>query len=105
MIREALEELEAISHPNEEQGQLREVLRTTALKAHDGITHSKLPAKTASHEQEAQSQRRSAFERLGPNGSQNREKKETTPKVIKSGIREKRGAEHLTTHPHNFFLG
>jgi hypothetical protein len=32
-------------------------------------------------------------------------KKETTPKVIKSGIREKRGAKHLTTHPHDFFLG
>jgi hypothetical protein len=30
---------------------------------------------------------------------------ETTPKVIKSGIREKRGVEHLTTHPHDFLLG
>jgi hypothetical protein len=29
-IREALEELEAISHPNKEQEQLREVLRITA---------------------------------------------------------------------------
>jgi hypothetical protein len=47
-IREALEELEAISHPNEEQVQLREVLWTTALKARDGRTHSKLPARTAS---------------------------------------------------------
>jgi hypothetical protein len=74
MIREALEELEVISHPNEEQEQLQEVLRTTALKAHGGRTHSKLPARIASHEQEAQSQRRSAFERLGPNGSQNQEK-------------------------------
>jgi hypothetical protein len=63
-----------ISHPNEEQEQLQEVLRTTVLKAHGGRTHSKLPARIASHEQEAQSQRRSAFERLGPNGSQNREK-------------------------------
>jgi hypothetical protein len=63
-----------ISHPNEEQEQLREVLRTMALKAHGGRTHSKLPARTSSHEQEAQSQRRSAFERLGPNRSQNREK-------------------------------
>jgi hypothetical protein len=74
-IREALEELEAISHPNEEQEQLREILRATALRAHDGRTHSKLPARSASHEQDAQSQRRSAFERLGPNGSQNREKR------------------------------
>jgi hypothetical protein len=32
-------------------------------------------------------------------------KEETMPKVIKSGIQEKRGAEHLTTHPHDFFLG
>jgi histone acetyltransferase (RNA polymerase elongator complex component) len=70
-IQEKLEELEAISHPNEEQEELREVFRTTALKAHDGRTHSKLPARTTSHEQEAQSQRWSAFERLGPNGSQN----------------------------------
>jgi ferritin len=35
-IREALEELKAISHPNEEQEQLQEVLRTTAQKVHDG---------------------------------------------------------------------
>jgi hypothetical protein len=35
-IQEAIEELKAISHPNEEQVQLREVLRTAALKAHGG---------------------------------------------------------------------
>jgi hypothetical protein len=74
-IQETLEELEAISHPNEEQIQLQEVLRTVALRARDGRTRSKLPARTASREQEAQSQRRSAFERLGPNGSQSREKR------------------------------
>jgi hypothetical protein len=74
-IREALEELEEISHPNEEQEQLREVLRTTALRAHGGRTHSRLPARITSHEHDAQSQRRSTFERLGPNRSQNREKK------------------------------
>jgi hypothetical protein len=68
-IREMLEELEAILYPNEEQVQLREVLRTTALKAHYGRTRSKLPARTTSHGQEAQSQRRSTFERLGTNGS------------------------------------
>jgi outer membrane protein assembly factor BamD (BamD/ComL family) len=49
-IREVLEELEAISHPNEKQEQLREVLRTTALRAHGRRTHSKLPARSASHE-------------------------------------------------------
>jgi hypothetical protein len=74
-IREALEELEAISHPNEEQEQLQEVLRTTAPRAHGGRTHSKLPARTASHEQFTKSQRRFAFERLGPNRSQNQEKR------------------------------
>jgi hypothetical protein len=68
---EALEELEAISHPNEEQEQLREVLQTIAMRAHGGRTHSRLSARTASHEQDAQSQRRSTFERLGPNRSQN----------------------------------
>jgi hypothetical protein len=72
---EALEELEAILHSNEEQEQLQKVLRTTALRAHGGRTHSRLPARTASHEQDVQSQRRSAFERLGPNRSQNREKR------------------------------
>jgi hypothetical protein len=74
-IREALEELEVISYPNEEQEQLQEVLRTTAPRAHVGRTHSKLPTWTASHEQDVQSQRGSAFERLGPNRSQNREKR------------------------------
>jgi hypothetical protein len=38
-------------------------------------------------------------------GARIKKKEETTPKVIKSGIRERRGAEHLTTHPHDFFLG
>jgi hypothetical protein len=72
-IRELAEELEAIFHPNEEHEWLREVLRLIALRAHDGRTHSRLPARSASHRQENQSQRRSAFERLGPNGSHNRE--------------------------------
>jgi hypothetical protein len=74
-IREAPEEFEAISHPDEEQIQLWEVLQATTLRACDGRTHSKLPARTASREQEAQSQRRSAFEGLGPNGSQNQKKR------------------------------
>jgi hypothetical protein len=74
-IREALEELEAVWHPNEEQEQLREVLRTTTLRAHDGRTRSKLPARSASRGQKAQRQRKFAFERLGPNGSHSREKR------------------------------
>jgi hypothetical protein len=32
-------------------------------------------------------------------------KEETTPKVTKLSIQEKKGAEHLTTHPRGFFLG
>jgi hypothetical protein len=79
-IREALEELEAISHPNKEQIQLQEVPWTTTLRARDERTHSKLAARTTSHGQEAQSQRRSAFERLGPNGSQSKKKKRPHPK-------------------------
>jgi hypothetical protein len=99
-IREAIEELEAISHPNEEQQQLREVLRTTALKAHDGRTCSKFPARTASHEQEAQSQRRSTFERLGPNGSQNQEKKRDHAQSNQVGHpREKRSKTSYHSSP------
>jgi hypothetical protein len=45
-IQEVLEELEAISHPNKEQEQLREVLGTTALKGHGERTRSKLPVST-----------------------------------------------------------
>jgi hypothetical protein len=37
------------------------------------MTRSRLPTRSASHRQENQSQRRSAFERLGPNRSHNRE--------------------------------
>jgi hypothetical protein len=72
-IRELAKELDAISHPNEEQERLREVLRSTALRAHDGRARSRLPIRSASHRQENQSQRRSTFERLGPNGGYNRE--------------------------------
>jgi hypothetical protein len=32
-------------------------------------------------------------------------KEETTPRVIKSSIREKKGAKHITAHPHDLFLG
>ena len=40
---------------------------------HDGRTRSRLPAKSTSQEKEDQNQRKSAFERLGPSGSHNRE--------------------------------
>jgi hypothetical protein len=35
-------------------------------------------------------------------GARIKRKEETTPKVIKLSIREKKGAEHLATHPHSF---
>jgi hypothetical protein len=38
-------------------------------------------------------------------GARIKRKEEATPKVIKLSIQEKKGAEHLTTHPHDFFLG
>jgi hypothetical protein len=38
-------------------------------------------------------------------GARIKRRGETTPKVIKSGVRERRGVEHLTTHSHDFFLG
>jgi hypothetical protein len=81
-----------ISHPNEGQEQLREVLWTTVLKAHDGRTHSKLPARTASHEQEAQSQ--NWFERLGPNENHNEEKRRghTRSNQVEHPIEERSGA-------------
>ena len=37
-IREALEEIGATSHPSEQQEQLRDLLRTAALRTHDGRT-------------------------------------------------------------------
>jgi hypothetical protein len=98
-IREALEELEPILHPNEEQEQLREVLRTTAPRAHGERTHSRLPARTASHEQDVQSQRRSAFERLGTNGRQNREKRRnhTQSNQIEHSREERSKAYHRSS--------
>ena len=72
-IREALEELEATSHPSEKQEQLRDLLRSAALRTHDGRTRSRLPARSTSHRKEDQNQRKSSFERLGPSGSHNRE--------------------------------
>jgi hypothetical protein len=38
-------------------------------------------------------------------GARIERKEETMPKVTKSSTREKKGAEHLTNHPHSFFLG
>jgi hypothetical protein len=38
-------------------------------------------------------------------GARIERKEETMLRVIKSSVREKKGAEHLTAHPHDLFLG
>jgi hypothetical protein len=38
-------------------------------------------------------------------GAKIERKEETTLRVIKSSLREKKEGEHLTAHPHNLFLG
>jgi hypothetical protein len=38
-------------------------------------------------------------------GARMKREEETAHRVIKLSIREKRGAERLTTHPHDLFLG
>jgi hypothetical protein len=38
-------------------------------------------------------------------GARVRKKEETTPKVTKLSVHEKKGAKHLTTHPHGSFQG
>ena len=72
-IREALKELGATALPSEKQEQLRDLLRSTTLRVHDGETHSRLPTRSTSHRQEDQNPRKSASERLGARGSHNRE--------------------------------
>ena len=72
-IREALEELRATAHPGEKYEQLRDLLRSTAPRTHEERTQSRLPARSTTHRQEDQNQRKSAFERLGASGSHNRE--------------------------------
>jgi hypothetical protein len=101
-IRELVEELKVISHPNEEQEQLREVLRSIALRAHDGKTRSRLLARSASHRQENQSQRRYAFKRLGPNGSHNRENRRNHSQSNRvEQLRESRSRVLVQTAPRN----
>jgi hypothetical protein len=61
-IRELAEELEAISHLNEEQERLLEILRSTALRVQGGRANSRQPIRSTSHRADNQSQQRSAFE-------------------------------------------
>jgi hypothetical protein len=102
-IRERAEELEAISHPNEEQERLREVLWSIALRAHDGRTCSRLLARPPSHRQENQSQRRSTFKRLGPNGRHNRESRRNHSQSNQvEQPRESRSRVPVQTAPQNY---
>jgi hypothetical protein len=41
----------------------------------------------------------------GQTGARIKRKEEVMPEVIKLSIREKKGAEHIFTHAHDFFLG
>jgi hypothetical protein len=103
-IREALEELEAISHPNEEQEWLQEVLRSTTFRAHDGRTRSRLPTRSASHRQENQSQRRSVFEILEPSGSHNRESRSDHSQSDRIEQPRENKAEYPSKQPHGTTL-
>jgi hypothetical protein len=38
-------------------------------------------------------------------GDRIKRKEEAPPGVIKLSIQEKKGVEHLSTHPHDFFIG
>jgi hypothetical protein len=69
-------ELEAISHPNEEQEHLREILRSIAIRIQSGKVHSNQPSRSVSQRQDNQSQGRSAFDWLGPNRSSNKGSRE-----------------------------
>ena len=93
-IREALEELGATSHPSEQQEQLRELLRTAALKTHDGRTRSRLPARSTSHRKKDQNQRKSAFERLGPSESHTEKVEGTTVKTTESNNQDRSEAKY-----------
>jgi hypothetical protein len=51
-IQELAEELEGVSHSNEEQERLREILRLIALRICGGRTNSKQPARSVSQKQD-----------------------------------------------------
>ena len=102
-IREALEELGTTSHPSEQHEQLRELLRTAALKTHDERTRSRLPVRSTSHRKEDQNQRKSAFERLGPSGSHNREsRRDHSQNYRAEQPRQNRSEAPIRTAPQNY---
>jgi hypothetical protein len=71
-----------------------------ALRAHDERTGLRLLARSASHRQENQSQRRSAFERLGQTGVITEKAEGTIIKVIELSSQGKAGAEYPSEQPH-----
>jgi hypothetical protein len=81
-IQELAKELKAISHPNKEQECLREILRSIALRTWGGKINSKQSSRLVSQRQDNQSQRRSTFDRLGPNGRATKETGETRIKAF-----------------------
>ena len=61
------------STPYDKIREALEELRATAPRTHEERTQSRLPARSTTHRQEDQNQRKSTLERLGPSGSHNRE--------------------------------
>ena len=91
------------SHPSEQQEQLRELLRIAALKTHDRRTRSRLPARSTSHRKEDQNQRKSAFERLGPSGSHNKEsRRDHSQNYRVEQPRQIRSEAPIRTAPQNY---
>jgi hypothetical protein len=75
----------------------------TALRAHDRRTCTRLPARSASHRQENQSQKRSTFERLGPNESHNKESRRNHSQTNRvEQPRESRSRVPIQTAPWNY---
>ena len=102
-IREALEELRATSHPSEKQEQLRDFLWSTVLRTHDGRTCSRLPTRSTSHGWEDQKRRKSAFKRLGPSGSHNRESRRDHSQINRvKQPKEIRSRVPIQTAPWNY---
>jgi hypothetical protein len=102
-IQELAEELEAISHPNVEQEHLREILRSTAIRIQGGKARSKQPARSNLQRQDKQSQWRSAFDRLGPNGSSNKGSKEDQNQSNRvERTRDNRSRPPIPSAPRNY---
>ena len=98
-IREALEELGATSHPSERQEQLRDLLRSVALKPHDERTRSRLPARSTSHEQEDQNQGSSLSKDLDQVEVTTEKVEGTIVKMTESNNQERSEAKHLFRQP------